>query len=54
MAEVVVRTHPVPMDFVAVNDRFGESGQPMELLREFGLDYESIARKAENLLKRKR
>jgi len=53
VAEVVVRTHPVPMDFVAVNDRFGESGQPMELLREFGLDYESIARKAENLLKRK-
>src|SRR3990172_5831544 len=30
VAEVVVRTHPVPMEFVAVHDRFGKSGKPEE------------------------
>jgi len=53
VAEVVVRTYPVPMDFVAVNDRFGESGEPMELIKKFELDYESIARKARELSKKK-
>ncbi len=53
VAEVVVRTVPVPMDFVAVEDRFGESGQPLELLKAFGLDYESIAKRAKKLLERK-
>ena len=53
VAEVVVRTHPVPMDFVAVNDRFGESGQPLELLQAFGLDYKSIAERAKKLLAKK-
>jgi len=51
---VVVRTNPVPMEFVGVQDRFGESGQPAELLRAFGLDYQSIAQKAKKLLKRKK
>lgn len=54
VAEVVVQTHPVPMDFVAVNDRFGESGEPAELMREFQLDFETIALKAVNLLKKKK
>ena len=54
VAEVVVRTNPVPMEFVGVQDRFGESGQPEELLRAFGLDYRSIAQKAKKLLKRKK
>ncbi len=53
VAEVVVQTHPVPMEFVAVDDRFGESGEPFELLKHFGLDFESIADKARLLLKRK-
>lgn len=54
VAEVVVRTYPVPMDFIGINDRFGESGEPIELLKYFGLDYESIAKRALNLLERKR
>src|SRR6266536_3501350 len=37
VAEVVVRTHPVPMEFVAVMDRFGQSGKPSELMDAFGL-----------------
>ena len=53
VAEVVVQTHPVPMDFVGINDRFGESGEPDELLKVFGLDYLSIAGRAKKLLERK-
>ncbi|MDR1942341.1 MAG: transketolase family protein, partial [Endomicrobium sp.] len=37
IAEVVVRNNPVPMEFVGVNDRFGESGEPFDLIAKFGL-----------------
>src|SRR5206468_1744536 len=30
VAEVVVQTHPVPVELVAVHDRFGQSGKPAE------------------------
>ncbi len=49
VAEVVVRHCPVPMDFVGMNDRFGESGEPDELLFHFKLDYLSIAERAKKL-----
>lgn len=45
---------PVPMDFVAVNDVFGVSGKPYELLEHFGLDWKNISKVAKNLVKRKR
>jgi transketolase len=53
-AQVVAREYPVPMDYVAVMDRFGESGQPEELLRAFGLTSSVIIQKALEVLKRKR
>ena len=53
VAEVVVRNCPVPMDFVGVNDRFGESGDPLDLTVKFGLKDINIAQAARNLLKRK-
>ena len=37
VAEVVVRNCPVPMRLVGIEDRFGESGSPEELLDKFGL-----------------
>ena len=54
VAEVVVQNHPVPMKFVGVPDRFGESGQPDELLKVFRLTARDIARTAESLLKNKK
>ncbi len=41
---------PVRMDMVGVPDRFGESGQPWELTKVFGLTGEHIAQKALGLL----
>ncbi len=45
---------PVVMDMVGVDDRFGESGQPWELLIEHGLVAENIARKAKELVEKKK
>jgi len=49
VAEVVVQRHPVPMRFVGIQDRFGESGEPDELMDVFGLlprDIRAAAREA--------
>ncbi|PIU45540.1 MAG: transketolase [Ignavibacteriales bacterium CG07_land_8_20_14_0_80_59_12] len=53
VAEVVVRGHPVPMEFVAVNDRFGESGDPDELMRAFGLTHREIIAAVKRVLARR-
>jgi transketolase len=42
VAEVLAKNHPVPIEFVGVQDRFGESGQPAELIEKFGMGVESI------------
>ena len=41
---------PVRMGMIGVQDRFGESGQPWELVKVFGLTAEHIAEKARELL----
>ncbi len=43
----------VVFDMLGVNDRFGESGKPWQLIKEFGLSAEHIANKAKRLLERK-
>ena len=53
VAEVVVKNHPVPMEFVAVNDRFGESGQPDELMYKFLVKSPNIIWSIKEVLKRK-
>ncbi len=49
VAEVVVKHYPVPMDFVGMNDSFGESGKPEELMIKYGLIKDNIIYKAKNL-----
>jgi len=41
---------PVAMDMIGVDDRFGESGEPWELTKAFGLSAESIAERCRKLL----
>ena len=36
IAQCLGRNRPAPIEMVAVNDKFGESGKPMELLSKFG------------------
>jgi len=54
VAEVVVATHPVPMELVAVQDRFGRSGKQDELMAAFGIKSPDVIRAAERALARKR
>ena len=49
VAELLVEQHPVPMRRVGVRDRFGESGEPDELLQKFGLKAKNIVAAAKEL-----
>jgi transketolase len=42
VAEVVCQNQPVPMKMVGIQDRFGESGEPWELLEVFHLTWKDI------------
>ena len=42
IATLAAQQHPVPMRFVALDDRFGESGKPEDLLRKYKLDTPDI------------
>ncbi len=53
IASVLARKSPAPMEMVAVQDTFGESGTPMQLLQKYGLTKEAIFEKAEAVLGRK-
>lgn len=52
IAEVLVRTQPVPMEFVGVHDRFGQSGTPEELLSEYGITKDAIIEAAKRVIAR--
>ncbi|MCA9407734.1 MAG: transketolase family protein [Candidatus Omnitrophica bacterium] len=54
VAEVVVRQCPVPMEFIAVNDAFGETGKPEELLAAYHLKDIDIAQAAKKAVERKK
>lgn len=54
ISNVASRNFPVPHEYVAVMDTFGESGQPRQLLQKYGLTKEHIVAAAERALKRKR
>lgn len=53
VAETLADHHPVPMTRIGMNDRFGESGEPNQLLEAFGLTAPHIAKRTQELLKRK-
>ncbi len=50
VAQCLSANHPTAMDFVAVEDQFGESGTPAQLMEKYGLDAASIVRKSKALL----
>ena len=43
VAELLSQEHPIPMKIVGVQDQFGQSGTPDELIKHYGLDAQSIA-----------
>jgi transketolase len=53
IAQFLSRELPTPMEFVAVNDSFGESGTPDQLLEKYGLTTAAIVAAAERAISRK-
>ena len=53
ISRVLVKNSPVPQEFVATNDTFGESGTPAQLMQKYGLDSDAIQVAAKKVLKRK-
>lgn len=50
IAELLAENYPAPMRFIGMKDRFGESGEPDELIEHFGLDAKHIQMAARQLL----
>ncbi len=53
IAEVVVRTRPVPMEFIGMQNSFGESGEPNQLLKKYRMDADAIFDAVKRVHKRK-
>ena len=53
ISQLLALNHPTPMEFVAVNDSFGESGKPEELMEKYGLGTQNIIDAVKKVLKRK-
>ena len=54
VAEVLSQEFPVPMEFVGIQDRFGESGQPEELMEKFGCTPKDIIQAVKKVLEKKK
>jgi transketolase len=53
VAQVAAKQCPIPIEYIGVNDSFGESGKPLELLIKYGLDTPFIVAAAEKVISRK-
>lgn len=53
IAQVLGRHQPSPQEYIAVNDSFGESGKPSELLEKYGLGIGHIVEAAKKAISRK-
>ena len=53
ISRVLTKNDPVPQEFVATNDTFGESGSPSKLMDKYGLNSNAIVNAVEKVLSRK-
>ena len=53
VAQVLSRNYPCPQEFVAVNDSFGESGKPMDIMDKYGIGTSNIVSAVERVFERK-
>ena len=53
VARVLAENFPTPQEFVAVNDSFGESGTPEQLMKKYGLNADAVVNAAKKVISRK-
>lgn len=54
VSEVIVQHYPVPVEMIGIHNQFGESGQPQELMKKYGLTAENIVVAVKRVLDRKK
>lgn len=53
VAECLAKNHPVPIEFVGVDDKFGQSGTPDELIEHYGMGVDAITKAVKKVISRK-
>ena len=53
VARCLAQNHPTPQEFVAVNDTFGESATPAQLMEKYNINDKAVIAAVKNVLKRK-
>jgi transketolase len=53
VAQAAARLHPVPMEFVGLDDTYAESGDPEALMRKYGLTADDVVAAARRLVERR-
>lgn len=54
IAELLAKKYPVPQEFIGMQDRFGESGNPDELIEHFGMGVSAIKEAVKRVVSRKK
>lgn len=54
VAEVIAQYKPVPIEFIGMEDSFGESGQPNELMEKYGMKAQHIVEACKKVIRRKK
>ena len=53
VAQLLALNNPKPIEYVGINDKFGESGKPEDLMVKYGLKSQNILEAVEKVIKRK-
>lgn len=53
LAEFSVKHHPLPMEFIGLQDTFAESGKPRELIEKYGMGKDAIVAAVKKVIERK-
>jgi transketolase len=54
VAEVLAKYAPTPIEFIGMQDTFGESGAPEELIKKYGMTPKDIVMAAKRAIRRKK
>ncbi len=53
IAEILAKNAPTPMEFIGLQDTFGESGTPAELIKKYGMDKDAVKDAVKRVIERK-
>ncbi len=54
IAEALAKTNPLPMEFIGLQDRFGETGNPKDLVEKLGMGTKDIKAAVKRVIGRKK